>query len=335
MPQTRKHDKRSRSGTPSTQNPDMVESVGVQSFKQKPIAKTININDKIFYIHPIYDNYGCSKDGYIINKKTLIPRKGNLQFNGYVTTAVYNFNIQKRYTAHRFIWEAVNQRIIPEDYQIHHINCNKQDNSIKNLELVTRQQNMIYEGNECKGKKIKSPQNVSIKCEVFHYHHIYTNFGANKHGQIFNKKTNRCSIGTLQSTGYMRKRLSQNGLQRKCIDVHRFVFECYNGDIPDKMQINHKDSNKQNNCINNLELVTQSENIKHAYKYKTLIEITTDKPIESMKLDIKMKESDDEFTDEEKLLINKKYKTLMTYIKNNQFPYKKQLQEHFPNTNFW
>ena len=70
MPQTRKHDKRSRSGTPSTQNPDMVESVGVQSFKQKPIAKTININDKIFYIHPMYTNYASSNDGQLLNMKT-------------------------------------------------------------------------------------------------------------------------------------------------------------------------------------------------------------------------------------------------------------------------
>ena len=217
MPQTRKHDKRSRSSTQSTQNLDVVETVGSQSTMTNPTTNTIIHNEKTYYCHPIYSNYGCSKDGYIINKKTLIPRKGNLQFNGYLTTAVYNFNIQKRYTAHRFIWEAVNQRIIPEDYQIHHINCNKKDNSIKNLELVTRQQNMIYKGNECKGKKIKSPQNVSIKCEVFHYHNIYTNFGANKHGQIFNKK-NRYMFNW---------NFTINWLHEKKIESKRFTKKIY------------------------------------------------------------------------------------------------------------
>ena len=104
------------------------------------------------------------------------------------------------------------------------------------------------------------------------------------------------------------------------------------------MQINHKDSNKQNNCIDNIELMTRSENAKHAHeakKYKTKIEITTDKPIESIKLDIKMKESDDEFTEDEKQLIDKKYNVMMNKINNGNFPYQKQLQEHFPNMNFW
>ena len=66
MPQTRKHDKRSRSGTPSTQNPDMVESVGVQSFKQKPIEKRLSILMIKYFIyiqctlimhHLMMDNY--------------------------------------------------------------------------------------------------------------------------------------------------------------------------------------------------------------------------------------------------------------------------------------
>ena len=87
------------------------------------------------------------------------------------------------------IWESVNQKIIPDGYQIHHINCDKQDNSINNLELVTQQQNMLYDGIRRKGMKYKSPQNVPMKCDVFYYHNIYTNYGANKYGQIYNKKT--------------------------------------------------------------------------------------------------------------------------------------------------
>ena len=130
----------------------------------------------------------------------------------------------------------------------------------------------------------------------------------------------------------------QIGLPKKNYYIHRLVYECHYGPIPDKMQINHIDSNRQNNCINNLELVTQSENMKHAFKakkYKTKIEITTDKPIESIKLDIKMKESDDDFTDEEKQLIDKKYNAIVEKIKNGDFPYRKQLQQHFPDVEFW
>ena len=339
MPQNMKQAKRDRSSTQSTQNLDVVETVGSQSTMTNPTTKTIIHEDKKYYIHPIHTKYGCSKDGYIINKKKLIPRKGRLHYNGYLNiTIISNDGKVNSYWSHRFIWEAVNQQIIPDGYQIHHINSDRQDNSIKNLELVTPQQNMKYKGNECKGKKIKSPQNVPMKCDVFHYHHIYTNFGANKDGQIYNKKTKRVSIGLKKSSGYMGITLQQIGFKKKNYYIHRLVHECFKGPIPDGMQINHIDSNKQNNCIDNLEVVTHSENMKHSYKakkYKTKIEITSDQPIESIKLEIKMKESDDEFTENEKQLIDKKYNAMMKKINNGNFPYQKQLQEHFPNMNFW
>ena len=325
-------------GTKKSKIANVNFSAGENSSTQIPAINTVFHEGKTYYCHPIYTNYAGSEDGYIINHKILIPRKGRLQSNGYLHTTVYNQNGKKIYQAHRFIWEAVNQKIISEDYQIHHINNDKQDNSIENLMLVTRQQNMIYKGNECKGKTRSEKQNVEIKCNKFYYHKIYTNFGANKYGQIHNKKTKRVSIGIKKFNGYFNITLSQTGLQRKTIDVHRFVFECIEGDIPDGMQINHKDSNKQNNCIDNLEVVTRSENVKHAYaakKYKTKIEITTDKPIESIKLDIKMKESDDEFTEDEKALIDKKFNAMMKKINKGDYPHRRQLQEHFPDVEFW
>ena len=152
------------------------------------------------------------------------------------------------------------------------------------------------------------------------------------------KKTKRVSIGSPQSTGYLITTVKQIGLPCKHYLVHRFVQECFHGPIPSGMQINHIDSNKKNNCINNLELMTRSENVKHSYearKYKTKIEITSDKPIESIKLDITMKETDDDFTDEEKAIIDKKYNAMIKKIQNGKFPYKKQLQKHFPDMEFW
>ena len=314
-------------------------SVSENSSTQILAINTVFHEGKTYYCHPIYNNYGCSTDGYIINCKRLIPRKGRLHYNGYLQTTVYSNDSQiKTYESHRFIWEAIKQQIIPHGYQIHHVNNDKQDNSIVNLELVTPKQNMIYKGNECKGMKYKPTQNVPMKCDVLHYHPIYTNFGANKYGQIYNKKTKRCSIGILQPSGYFNITFSQKGLQRKTFHVHRFVYECIKGDIPEGMEINHIDSNRQNNCIKNLELMTRSENAKHAHearKYKTKIEIKTEKPIKSIKMDIELEESDDEFTEDEKQKIDKKYNAIINKIKNGKFPYKKQLQEHLPNIQFW
>ena len=181
-----------------------------------PASKTIINDGKTYYVHPIYNNYAGSEDGYIINRKRLIPRKGRLNLTGYLETTVRSDDCKiKIYKSHRFIWESINQQIIPDGYQIHHINNDKQDNSINNLKLVTRQQNMIYKGNECKGKTISKKQNVEIKCNMFYYHNIYTNYGVNKFGQIYNKKNKRCSIGNLLPSDYMGITLTQIGLPKK------------------------------------------------------------------------------------------------------------------------
>lgn len=46
--------------------------------------------------------------------------------------------------------------------------------------------------------------------------------------------------------------------------VHRLVASHFISPIPDNMVINHKDGNKCNNHVNNLEIVTQQENIDHS-----------------------------------------------------------------------
>lgn len=47
--------------------------------------------------------------------------------------------------------------------------------------------------------------------------------------------------------------------------VHRGMYEAFIGEIECGMQINHVDGNKENNHISNLEKVTRSGNIRHAY----------------------------------------------------------------------
>lgn len=69
----------------------------------------------------------------------------------------------------------------------------------------------------------------------------------------------------IQRNGYLLVGLRKEGKQ-KFISVHRIVASAFIPNIENKKQVNHIDGNKLNNKVNNLEWVTASENIKHAYK---------------------------------------------------------------------
>lgn len=63
--------------------------------------------------------------------------------------------------------------------------------------------------------------------------------------------------------GYVVVNLSGNGTYRNA-KVHRLVVQSWGEWDPD-LQVNHKDGNKLNNHIDNLEMVTARENTQHAY----------------------------------------------------------------------
>lgn len=100
--------------------------------------------------HPIYDLYAASRCGKIIQK----PLVGNLINTGYLLCMVRRSDdvTQKHYLMHRFIWETYNC-VIPDDYVVDHLNGNKTDSRLKNLQLVTPQQNTKKYYNEHYHKK--------------------------------------------------------------------------------------------------------------------------------------------------------------------------------------
>lgn len=53
---------------------------------------------------------------------------------------------------------------------------------------------------------------------------------------------------------------------RGLVFVHCLMMESFVGPRPVGHEVNHKDGNKQNNHLNNLEYVTKSENAKHAHR---------------------------------------------------------------------
>jgi hypothetical protein len=85
---------------------------------------------------------------------------------------------------------------------------------------------------------------------------------ANNLGRVYEKHAPRL-LG-FDSHGYVRIGLRDpNGISRKAL-AHRLVFILKYGDIPDGLQINHKDGIKHNNKLSNLELMTPSQQMIHA-----------------------------------------------------------------------
>lgn len=67
-------------------------------------------------------------------------------------------------------------------------------------------------------------------------------------------------------TGYITVSLYQPDIQRCNEYVHKLVLLMFEGFPPTtEHECNHKDGNKQNNHISNLEWVTKSENNRHAF----------------------------------------------------------------------
>lgn len=84
-------------------------------------------------------------------------------------------------------------------------------------------------------------------------------------GVVTNKVTGYVLTGVLNCKGYIRVGVRHNNLQRY-IRVHRFVALLHIPNPNDYPHINHKDGNKQNNCVDNLEWCTAKMNSDHARK---------------------------------------------------------------------
>lgn len=98
---------------------------------------------------------------------------------------------------------------------------------------------------------------------VLHFEGLYE---VSSLGNVKSLRQNKIMKHNVDKGGYHRVPLYKNG-KKLYKAIHRLVAQAFIPNIDNKPQVNHIDSDRSNNNVNNLEWVTSSENNTHAYKF--------------------------------------------------------------------
>ena len=86
----------------------------------------------------------------------------------------------------------------------------------------------------------------------------------NRYGNTFLNHEERILRNNIRKDGYVNTTLYKDG-KPKSYAIHRLVAQHFLLNPNNYKEINHKDENKTNNCVTNLEWCTGSENVKHSW----------------------------------------------------------------------
>ena len=92
----------------------------------------------------------------------------------------------------------------------------------------------------------------------------FENYLITKDGDIYSNYFYKKIKSSKDKNGYLRTRLV-NKSGRKSVFIHRLLAIAYLPNPLNKPHINHKDGNKSNNKLSNLEWCTHKENMQHAW----------------------------------------------------------------------
>lgn len=167
---------------------------------------------------------------------------------------------QKNKSIHRLVAEAFLPN--PDNLPcVHHIDGDRLNNRLDNLEWVSEQENVKYAKPPRKQEKHFQGE---IEGEEWRYFRD-TLYQISNKGRIKNTKTGRITYGAKIDSGYRRFEVYfQNGKHKRFL-VHQLVYECFIS--PDFEEINHINGDKTDNRVENLENVSHRENaLKAVYE---------------------------------------------------------------------
>lgn len=208
-----------------------------------------------------YENYSVSNTGIIKNNTTNRELKYYIR-NGYKSVTLSKNNQKKTVNIHSIVAESF---LTKPQYVVvvNHKNEDKLDNNLGNLEYITYRENTMHSMTQLRQQNLEI-FNISEFVEIPNY----TSYMISKKGQIYSKKIQRLCCITILPSGYHKIKLKADNGIYKDLYIHVIIAMTYLNYIPSSnmIVINHKDGNKGNNSLDNLEIVTQSENMKHSVK---------------------------------------------------------------------
>lgn len=200
--------------------------------------------------------YIIYEDSSLFNTSTGRWLKGTYHRNEYHSYQLFIKGKEKSYSSHVLVGQAFlpNPNGLPV---IHHKDGDKHNNHVDNLEWVSLSENT-------------QPQNIFNKPTPTTSEYLSQDLDLNVWSPIKqapNYYINRLGVIVNSKTKLILKQSNRNGYSRLCIagkqySVHRLVYETFVGEI--KGVIDHIDGNKQNNSLDNLRDISQSENMTNA-----------------------------------------------------------------------
>ena len=111
---------------------------------------------------------------------------------------------------------------------------------------------------------------ITIEAPVGKEREGYPNYIITSKGQIYSKNIKNFLVLNKQESGY--ETIGLCNCKKKDFYVHILVAELYLEFVEGKTKVNHKDKNKSNNDVENLEWVTQTENMFHHHGTKNMFD---------------------------------------------------------------
>lgn len=96
----------------------------------------------------------------------------------------------------------------------------------------------------------------------------FEDYFVDENGNIYSNKYSKQRLmkqNVSKKDGYVRIKLYKNNYNKTFL-LHRIIADAFIPNHENKKEVNHKDGNKLNNSVSNLEWATPSENVIHSYK---------------------------------------------------------------------